>query len=150
MGFVIRRWKIGKLTKSEAASVDQIEGFKVQMQIAASSGDKFQEVTFLVDTGYLNTPLAITADLASKLGIEAKTKQPLILADGSSTDMPVGECSIIFGDETITGVPVGLNSPIPVIGYQLVAKMKFYTQSGQIVFADWDGTVKGLEPEGSN
>ena len=145
MGF-IKKWNSPtKLKKSEVKSLDvhQVPGFKIEMQIANTTSGKFVKVAFLVDSGFSDQPLAIPQQLADELGIKITSKSSAIGIDGKESEMGLGTCAIINGQTTLADVPVAVGSPIPIIGYPLLQKMVFYTKSGEIVFADFDGSVQG-------
>ena len=146
MSFRIVSWKVQTLAKNQSTELDVLKmpGFKVDMSLASDLNGKFKEIAFLIDTGFLDQPLGIPESLATELGIKPNSTTEIVTADGNRNTVPVGSCSLIFGQTTIKEIPVALQVPVPTIGFQLIEKMVFYTKSGQIVFIDFDGSVQTL------
>ena len=73
-----------------------------------------QELEFLVDTGSLYTFLP--PSLATELGITFLESSTLVLADGSTQEVPVGVAYLRFADREGGIIVASMEVPMPLVG----------------------------------
>ena len=89
--------------------------FKVQMEIAEPSGDRWETVEALVDTGATYTTLP--APLLRRLGIQPHTRDVFTLADGRRVEHDIGRGWIrVSGRSEMTLVVFGDAAAEPLLG----------------------------------
>jgi predicted aspartyl protease len=89
--------------------------FKVQMEIADPSGDRWELLEALVDTGATYT--MAPAPLLRKLGVQPYTRDVFTLADGRRAEYDIGHGWIRIGDRmVITLVVFGEAETKPLLG----------------------------------
>ena len=89
--------------------------FDVTMQVANVSGDRFESVDAMVDTGATYTVLP--GSLLRELGIAPHRTSTFELADGRKLEMQVGRALVRLGDgEEVTLVIFGEDDVAPLLG----------------------------------
>lgn len=78
--------------------------FRVPMEIGPLSGDRFRQITALVDTGATYT--WIPRDVLDELGIQAEEEGPFILADGREVTYPIASVRVRLNRRNRTTVAV--------------------------------------------
>ena len=89
--------------------------FSVPVEIGDPQGERFEPVDAVVDTGATYT--LAPASLLRRLGVEARTRSPFELADGSLREFDIGQTEVrIDGQETTTLVVFGDEDMQPLLG----------------------------------
>ena len=89
--------------------------FKVAFQIGSITGDRWEWVEALVDTGA--TYSLVPGAVLRSLGVEPMSRFPFVLADGTRIDQDVAEARVrLNGDERTTLVIFGSERTEPILG----------------------------------
>jgi aspartyl protease family protein len=89
--------------------------FKVRVEIADSSGEQWEVVEALVDTGATYTMLP--SPLLRRLGIQAHTRDVFMLADGRNVELEIGRGWVrVSGRSEVTLVIFGEPLAEPLLG----------------------------------
>ena len=89
--------------------------FNAAFEIANMAGDRFVEVTALVDTG--STYTIIPANLLIQLGVEVEGRRRFELADNSLVEYPVGQVRMrLEGQELVVLAVFAIEDADPLLG----------------------------------
>jgi len=89
--------------------------FTVRIDVGDPTGQRFERLDALVDTGSTNT--VIPEEILRSLGVAPHTRSSFELADGSETELDVGRTWVrLNGQAEFTQVVFGEQSYDPILG----------------------------------
>lgn len=96
--------------------------FSVRIQVGDASGERFETVEALVDTGATNT--ALPGAMLRRLGILPHRRSTFELADGRQVELDIGRTWVrINGQQEYTQVVFGGDTTEPILGAVTLEEM---------------------------
>lgn len=96
--------------------------FSVRIQVGDASGERFETVDALVDTGATNT--ALPGAMLRRLGILPHRRSTFELADGRQVELDIGRTWVrIDGQQEYTQVVFGGDATEPILGAVTLEEM---------------------------
>jgi clan AA aspartic protease len=96
--------------------------FSVRIEVGDASGERFETVDALVDTGATNT--ALPATLLRRLGILPHRRSNFDLADGRQVELDIGRAWVrVDGQQEFTQVVFGGDGTEPILGAVTLQEM---------------------------
>ena len=130
----IKRLKrnLEKLRKDDGSS-DAPPPLQINLKIGKDKSSEFFDVAFTVDTGFISSAaIAITDDLAQKLGIVATGLQSSTGFDSSSMQLQTGTCAVICQELKLAELPLVIGSPAPIVGLRFLQALEVYIKNGKL------------------
>lgn len=147
MGFSLRKFKPKRLSKNEGDQNPPL--LTMTLKVGRDPNSPFVECEFMIDTGLVGPALSISKKMAAELGVEQIAVADTQLPHGNEETIPMGQCTVIFGDQGFVGVSCLITDgpELPTVGLSFLGLFEAYILNGQIRHLKIsEEALKALEP----
>lgn len=122
-----------ELKKNEQSKQLPTEGIYLQIGISPSDKANFVAENFLLDSALIGkVPLAVTNELAEKLGLTPTQEAETTVGNNQDATMKVATVDIQLEAIYLRGVPVLIGGVVNTLGYGLMKILNIYFKDGRV------------------